>query len=179
MKKLIVAITVSFMMLGLMTGCGAEKNFDGDILEVISFDMSKPEILENAEKEFGEIDGMGGRDKELVEDPMDAMYLDYRLDSLYGYKGKVLLTFDYNLRTLERIGIFYLEIEAETAEQQYEKILDQLSNIYGEFHKNEYGNYVIGTGVYRIEASMYNYKIEGQEGVYTSIDIYIYPEEDN
>ncbi len=75
MKKLIAAITVSFMMLGLMTGCGAEKSFDGDILDVISFDMSKKEILENAEKEFGAIDGMGGRDKELVEEPMDAKYI--------------------------------------------------------------------------------------------------------
>ena len=50
MKKLIAAITVSFMMLGLMTGCGEVKSFDGDILDVISFDMSKKEILENEEK---------------------------------------------------------------------------------------------------------------------------------
>ena len=42
MKKLIAAIMVSFMMLSLMTGCGAEKSFDGDILDVISFDMSFP-----------------------------------------------------------------------------------------------------------------------------------------
>ena len=179
MKKLIAAITVSFMMLSLMTGCGTEKSFDGDILDVISFDMSKTEILENAEKEFGEIDGMEGRDDESIEDPIDAERILYQLDSLYGYKGEVLLTFDYNLRTLERIGIFYLEIEVETAEQQYEKILDQLSNIYGEAYENEYGNYVIGTEECRIEASMYNYRIEGEEGLYTSIDIYIYPKDDN
>ena len=136
MKKLIAAITVSFMMLGLMTGCGEVKSFDGDILDVISFDMSKKEILENAEKEFGEIDGMGGRDKELVEEPMDAKYIEYRLDAIYGYQGQILLTFDWNLRTLEQIGIFYDGIEGDYMEQ-FENICSQFTDMYGELRRDE------------------------------------------
>ncbi len=129
MKKLIAAIMVSFMMLGLMTGCGAEKSFDGDILDVISFDMSKKEILENAEKELGKIDGIEGIDGEIIEDPMDAQYILYKLDSLYGYKGEVMLTFEWNLRTLKEIGILYEEFGNEAAEQQYKDILSQFTEI--------------------------------------------------
>ena len=175
MKKLIAAITVSFMMLGLMTGCGAEKSFDGDILSVASFDMGKTEILENAEKEFGEIDGMGGRDKELVEEPMDAKYIEYRLDSIYGYNGRILLTFDWNLRTLQEMGVFYEDIDCEIAEQQYEDILNQFTEMYGQFYEDEYGNPMIETGEGLISINFRNYEIENQEGLYAGIYIYIVP----
>ena len=175
MKKLIAAITVSFMMLSLMTGCGAEKRFDGDILDVISFDMSKKEILENAEKGLGEIDGMLGREKETVEDPMDAMYLDYRLDSLYGYKGEVMLTFDWNLRTLQEMGIFYEGINGETAEQQYENIVSQFSEIYGQPYEDEYGDPMIDTGELLINIVLG--REEPDEYGLNDIYIYIAPEE--
>ena len=175
MKKLIAAITVSFMMLGLMAGCGEVKSFDGNLLEVISFHMSKPEILENAEKKLGKMWGMLGREKETVEDPMDAMYLDYRLDSLYGYKGEVMLTFEWNLRTLQEMGVFYEGIDSETAEQQYEDILNQFIEIYGQPYEDEYGRPMIETGESLIILNFQNYEIENQEGLYAGIYIYIVP----
>ena len=158
MKKLIAAITVSFMMLSLMTGCGTEKSFDGDILDVISFDMSKTEILENAEKEFGEIDGMEGRDGESIEDPIDAERILYQLDSLYGYKGEVMLTFEWNLRTLKEIGIFYEEFGNEAVEQQYKDILSQFTEIYGQSYENELGTPIIDTEESQISVYFQNFE---------------------
>ena len=170
MKKLIAAITVSFMMLGLMAGCGAEKNFDGDILSVASFDMGKTEILENAEKEFGEIDGMEGIDGEIIEGPMDAQYILYKLDSLYGYKGEVMLTFEWNLRTLKEIGIFYEEFDNEAAEQQYKDILSQFTEIYGQSYENELGTPIIDTEESQI--SVYFQNVEERDAY---ISIFLVP----
>ncbi len=170
MKKLIAAIMVSFMMLGLMTGCGAEKSFDGDILDVISFDMSKKEILENAEKELGKIDGIEGIDGEIIEDPMDAQYILYKLDSLYGYKGEVMLTFEWNLRTLKEIGILYEEFGNEAAEQQYKDILSQFTEIYGQSYENELGTPIIDTE--KSQISVYFQNVEERDDY---ISIFLVP----
>ena len=177
MKKLIAAITVSFMMLSLMTGCGAEKSFDGDILDVISFDMSKTEILENAEKEFGEIGYMSGRDEQSVEDPMEAEVIIYYLESLYGYKGEVMLTFDWKLRTLQEMGVFYVDIDSETADQQYEDILNQFTEIYGQPYEDEYGYPMLDTGEGLINLVLRKPDPEHSLNNIHSIYIYIAPEE--
>ena len=123
MKKLIAAITVSFMMLGLMTGCGAEKSFDGDILDVISFDMSKQEIMEAAGKIFGEIKGAG------KENPDDAERLIY-VDSVYGYPGNIIFIFQSDLNTLKKIEVYY-RLEADEEEEPYEDIINRFTDMYG------------------------------------------------
>ena len=181
MKKLIAAITVSFMMLGLMTGCGAEKSFDGDILDVISFDMSKKEILENAEKEFGEIGYMSGRDDQSVEDPMKAEAIVYYPESLYGYgKGRVILRFDWNLRSLLEVNIYYEDIEGDVTEQ-YENILKQFTAMYGESQTEFIGTAHRGDDMKlgEIRVSM-ELGVEGNSNNgFVPCDIYIYiaPEE--
>ena len=129
MKKLIAAITVSFMMLGLVTGCGAEKNFDGDILEVISFDMSKQEVMEAAGKAFGEIKYMGA-DGKPVENSDDADRLIYSLNSVYGYEGNIIFVFKSDLNSLHKAEIFYM-VGDNDGEKQYEDIVDQFTDLYG------------------------------------------------
>ena len=130
MKKLIAAIMVSFMMLSLMTGCGAEKSFDGDILDVVSFDMSKTEILKNAEKEFGEISSMETNGKTVLNYPEDAEIIVYSLDSVYGYEGDIVFSFESDLCTLRKVEILYL-VEDGNIVKQYKDIVNQFIDMYG------------------------------------------------
>ncbi len=71
-------------MLSLMTGCGAEKSFDGDILDVVSFDMGKQEVMEAAGKAFGEIKYMGA-DGKPVENSDDADRIIYSLFTIFSH----------------------------------------------------------------------------------------------
>lgn len=137
MKKMIVAITVSFMMLGLMTGCGAEKRFDGDILDVISFDMGKQEVMEAAGKAFGEIKYMGA-DGKPVENSDDADRIIYSLNSVYGYEGNIIFVFESDLNSLHKAEIFYM-VGDNDGKKQYEDIVDRFTEMYGPSISEEKG----------------------------------------
>ena len=135
MKKLIAAITVSFMMLGMLSGC--KENLDiskFNMLKEYPFDMNTEKVIKKADKQFGEKSRKlyEKNSQEKVETLEEANRIDY--DGVTFFKGYLCdITFFFDnykdgndlLDTI--FWTFYCEPEEGPAlETEIEQYLDGL-----------------------------------------------------
>lgn len=124
MKKIIVAL---LMMAVLMCGCGSSNKSDAELKDIEQFKCQ--DSIQTVFDVFGE--------SEMEDNAYIGECYTYEDINLYGYNGKATFRVRGDKKTIAKF-----ECSFELNKNEFEDVLSQLSNKYGEYEKNEYSNQI-------------------------------------